>query len=290
MLCVVRQVVYTANMNIEKGWKIPKNHLSPEYLANSLWDFSNALAAGRWNQRKIQRVSINREVVERLGFVEFVGDQEVQPIFNEISISFSAIKRGIEDEGGSFEVPYYKITSTTSQDIDKNDIPSDVLDKIFEDGEEEEHPLHDIMEESDDEGGFTADDLNMVELRRIQEVEYEINHDGGIEDYEISYAYSFDNTVVHEVGYNLVAARAASAMIPVGNDQINERRPLILPSLDADAIEREVEGFHAELMAFLFEQSEKDLMEFTGQPEEEHRKRILGMISLLSSGFIKLSK
>jgi hypothetical protein len=279
-------------MNTERGWRIPKSKQTEEYLTEAAWEFANKLAAGRWGYRSINQVAITRIVSEELGVEVMRTNQDVLPIFTTIELSFRAIKQYIENESGrgSINVPSYTITSTVSQQIDKAEIPKHVLNEMFEDAEEEEAPFYDLidMHGAEDEGAeWIADNLDEFDLTRSQEVEYDINHDGSLEDYSVRYLYLFDDTVVHTVDYTESSNEVLFVPVQTGSGKVYERRPLVVRNVSEERIPAEIEGIDSEFEKFLMERSLRELTEFTAQPREEHIRRILAMIGLLGSGLVK---
>lgn len=285
-------------MNISRGWKFSEKQLTPERFSDTLWNFSNRLAANRWNQKQISKVAITRSIGEMHGEEYYLGDAStpnvepvvIEPIFNEIFISFSAEKKLMEFDGGDVYGPLYNIMSTTTQEIDKTDIPENVLEDIFAEAEDEESFMGAIAEQAGVGDGFKdIEDLETIDIQRVQEVEYDIDYAGGIIDYSIHYSYTFENEVVHEVGFDSEAERAREGLetAPVVSDgSIQERRPTVLTLLNEESLSSEID----EIDTALFEVSLQDVLRFTGLPEEEHRRRILGMVSMLSTGFVKLRR
>jgi hypothetical protein len=273
-------------MNIYKGIQIPESHKTPDYLAGEASRFADVLASGRWHQKRIHKVERTQTIVETVGTEYEYDESEIEPIYNEITISFSALKRYFEDEDGPSSVPHYHIESTTAQGIDKHDIPRNVLDEIFANAIEDEG--HDVIDElgiEDDE--LTEDNLDSFGIQRIQEDGYAFNHLGVIEEYTTSYRYTFDDSVVHEVGHMYEVDEGFMwRPVELSEGSANENKLIGLASLNEASIETALKNFDVGLQEFLIVETHPELREVL--PEKEHIKRILGMIGMLSNGYVDL--
>lgn len=279
-------------MNIEREFKVSPKKLTNRQLRNTLWDFANVLAANRWQLDAVPHVELTRSIVESVGFEQIMGQHEVTPIFNEIVISFSATKREAEYRGKVFMLPYYHITSTVLQDIESSEIPRHVLDEMFKEvNDDDYHPVHDLLDDYGiDEDTFSSDNLDDFEIKRQQEASYEIDHNGEIQEYTLSFSYTFDDAVAHEARYDSSSGEFMWAPVPLHDGESLERRPLIVPLLTQQEIETDMQRVDSEFEAFLLEKSLRELTEFSSVPPEEHIRRIMGMVGMVSSGFSKRPK
>jgi len=279
-------------MNIYRGVRIPERLQTTEHLAAKTYAFANALSAGRWHQGNVPKVEITRSIAEELGSKYTLNNEGVEPIHTEITISFSAIKRLIENSNGDLMLaPTYMVTSTTTQDIRKNEIPEVVLDEIFENKEEDDHLVDDLMEATGlDADDITAENFDELELRRVQEDEYTINHLGELRDYSANYSYTFDDVEVHRVGYRHSNSEITWRPMSLADGTEGEGKPFILLALNEDTIKDEVRNIDAAYTEYMETEFVREVTEFGGLSKEEHIRRVLGMISMVSGGFVDFPK
>jgi len=274
-------------MDINKERNIPKRLQTTEHLADEVWHLANNLSIGRWRFRDMQQVESMRGVIETLGEELERLDFEIEPVFNQVKLSFVASKLYIVTKRGDPGVPMYKLTSITSQDIEQDEIPADVLADILEDASHEGHALN-------DEDGFLGLEpqelLQASELQRNQEVTYMIDYEGEFSDYTLRYFYSIDGVSVHEMEYSHSGREVLWNPIRLADGTVNESKPAVLLSLTNSTIEADVKNIDSSLERFLIERDVNDLAEFAELPNEEHVRRALGMVSMLSSGVIDLRK
>ena len=277
-------------MNIDRVPYVPKRLLTSEHLLDEASEFANTLGAGRWKYDRLKQVGLTRKVIESNGQEYEVGEQYGKAIFDEITISFSALKRYVDTEKGPVAVSTYEIISTTAQDITKEEIPSNILEEIIEDSKDNEHMLYVEPEESDDvydSGELAANVINLLddyEIQRNQEMVYTIDEDGELDDYTLRYFYSLNGESVHEMDYTHSDNQLSWSPIHLADGSINERKPFVLPLLNEANLESEAKGLDASLEEFLTFQDLRELTEFSALPKEEHIRRILGMIGMVSSG------
>jgi len=286
-------------MDINRAPHIAKRLQSPEGLANEAWHFANTLAAGRWGRDEVQGVEISRMITEAVGEVIERSDRDIEPIYNELTIAFSALKHQVDTDKGVFMVPKYSITCATSQNIDKEEIPLNVLNEILNDAETEDHPLKDIFDESKEESSenlstesreFIIDSLDDMEIQRTQSVDYTISHEGEIEDYRVDYEYKLDETIVHEISYIDSQSQVIWYPIRLADDTVLERRPIMLLTLDELRLKQATQNIDSSIEQFMLNQDLLELSELAALPAEERIRQVLATISLISSGFIDLRK
>lgn len=274
-------------MNIYRGVRIPESLQTPENLLHKASEFANILAAGRWHQKNIQKVEITRSIAEEIGAEYELGDEFVDSIYTEMMISFSAYKQITDNQDGTeFIAPNYAVTSTTSQEITKNEVPRVVLDEIFSDTKDDEHPIHDLLEME----GLDEDNLDELEIRRIQQDEYEINHLGELQDYATAYSYTFDDVQVHEVGYRHSNDVVLYRPVNMYDATRVEGQPFSLTALNEIAIKIETQDIDASYEKYLDSEFLRSATEFGGLSRQEHTRRVLGMIAMVSNGFVNLRK
>lgn len=275
-------------MNIYRGVQVPKRFQTPQHLAYDADRFANILAAGRWHQKGVHKVEISRLITETIGEELELAGEEIEPIFNEINISFSAVKRYLETEKGERLVPHYKISSSTSQDIEKQEIPSEVLAEILEDAEEEyeEHPLYDVMEDINVDLDSVVDNLDDIDIQRTQKDEYTFNHLGEIEEYSTNYSYMFNDAEVYSQEYDDSPWDFSWVPLQFTDSSIVEARPFLLALLNEESIRSETKNLDASFQEFLFDEDMRKITELGGISRQEHTRRIIGMIGMLSTGFI----
>ncbi|MFZ1301574.1 MAG: hypothetical protein WAQ27_03285 [Candidatus Microsaccharimonas sp.] len=277
-------------MELNRSIQIPKRLQTAEQLNEANWNFANVLAMGKWSSNAIDRVGITRTVRESLGAEYELDEAYIQPIMNELTLSFFALKKYVETKDGEDEVliPSYKIISTTSQEIEKLEIPEKVLEEIFEDFDEDEDDDDDRDEDDEDYPiNWAKQNLDEFDIHRVQQVEYDIDHEGEIEDYTISYEYLIDDRQVHEVSYTHSSDEYSWAPILLANGTSLEKRPVVLTVLTKDEIKLETKGIDTAFEEFMLEKSLRELTALSGLPKEEHIRRLLSMIGLVSGGFIR---
>jgi len=165
-------------MDIHSAKHIVETPQPPEALHEAAWSFANKLANDKWSWRKTHKVEITRTITEVLGEERVLNELEVEPIYTDITISFSAMKRYVYEGRRLYIEPEYNLCSTTTQDITKDEMPRNVLIEIVEDLMDENDP----QTEEDVEASLDDHDLE-----RVQEVDYTINKDGEIQHYNLNY-------------------------------------------------------------------------------------------------------
>jgi hypothetical protein len=280
-------------MNIDRPSNIPKRLRTSEYLAHETWRYANDLAANQWDSdgiERVQNVQTVVEVINTLYDVEAVaaeqnGEDEdaededakfTEPVFVQTTLSFLAVKRYFEEEK---DVPFYVVQSETIQGIDKEEIPLHVLDEIADDAEEDGHALHDTMDEGEK---FDINDLEDFSIQRTQKVIYEVDRSGELHDYVISYAYSLDGNSIHEVEYSHSGSEMTWKPTLISEGVPIEGKPLVLPLLTESAIGSEVRDIDISFKEFMSDRDLRELTLFSAQPKQEHIRRILGMLSVLT--------
>ncbi len=265
-------------------------------LERKLSNFADVLSHGRWRDEHTQMVETTQCVVERLGGGYAIGEYEVDPIFTEVTVSFSAKKEFEWEDGTTYALPRYTITSTVAQDIDKNDIPPYVLDEIMSDAKDDDHLGNDLL----DQAGFGAlldgidgvddpeemDNLDQFQIKREQELEYEVLYDGEVDDYTVTNIYSFDDIVMHQVSYRQSDGQVHTRPVTYGDGTLNDRQPLYVPRLTTDAIEAHLTNFDSNAEKFFVEQTLRSLETLSQAPEHEHIRKIIGMLGVVSSGYV----
>lgn len=283
-------------MDIERRLKVPERRLTPAYLTRRLERFSNGISAGRWRSDETAEISISRSLTEQFGEVIEGDEAETLPIRVETTIEFHAEKTPLEYAPDSFVMaPQYTLRSSVSQEVLDDELPPNVIDEILREangdddgsGVDVNHPLYEIMDSIDKEGPFSREDFEAFDINCTQETEYEIDCDGEIQDYSTSVSYSIDDIVIHDVGYVRSLEQFQWTPTIMRNGIALERRPISVTELSSERILREVDGIDTEFEAFLMEKSLKELTEFAGVPREEHIRRIIGMIGILSSGRLR---
>lgn len=285
-------------MNIERSRAVPERKLTDVYLAKKLHSFANVLAHGRWLQPDVYSVETTQCVVEHFGDGHEIGggEIEVEPIFNEVTVSFAANKQIEEEDGEFFSLPRYTITSTVAQDIDKAEMPSHVLDEVFNGTRDGTSLAHELFEEAgfadvlDRDEPFTidsddADNLDQFQIKRLQELEYTINYAGQIEDYRTSYGYSFDDVMVHSAEYQLSNGLVITRPVTDSRGNIVDQQPVYIPQLNARTLEEHLATLDQRADSFFIEETIRELELDADMPPQEHIRRVLGMLSIVSSGY-----
>jgi len=273
-------------MNLERSSKIPERLLNPKHLLGEASDFANVLAAGRWNHLDIQEVEMTRRIVVSSGHEVELLERDTYPIYDAITISFSAIKRYIDTHSDDPEdsadvVSTYKISSTTSQELSIDEMPSNVLEQILQDAEEPGNLLYRDPLESDVKPIKTLDDYSIT---RNQEVVYEIDHEGEIDDYTLRYFYALGDENVHEIEYTYSDSAIIWSPTRLADGTEGEKKPFALPLLKEYDLESETKNIDHSFEELLKHQDVLEMNEYSLLPQEEHIRRMLGMIGMVSSG------
>jgi hypothetical protein len=268
-------------MDIYSAKHIVETPQPPEALHEAAWSFANELANDKWSWRKTHKVEITRSITEVLGEEGALKEFEVEPIYTDITISFSALKRYVYEGRRLYIEPEYNLCSTTSQDITKDEMPRNVLVDIVEDLMDEDDPqLEEDVETS----------LDDQDLGRVQEVNYTINKDGNIQHYNLSYSYTIDGNIVHTVEQTESREEVRFTSIRMFDGRALEARPVILAYLNEYGVQSGARDFDDSYNEFLLQQELEKLDELAKIPKEEHTRRALAMIALVSDGFVDLSK
>jgi len=277
-------------MNIYKGIRIPESFQTPDHLVDTAQRYADSLAAGRWRQNTIHKVNISRTIADTMGReAEFEG-YTVLPVYNEVSISFSAIKRFIEDGTFSSLVPQFSIKSTVEQEIEKKEIPPNILEAIMrsrdedDDSDDSDNLMYDTRSGDEDLG---MEDLDDLQIMRVQEDEYSFNYLGEIEEYTTLYMYTFDDVVVNEVGFHQKNDDSKWNPVWLHNGVSYENKPSSLKTLSEQSLDEEIVSVDNELRDLLVLDAHPELEQLSTLPKEEHIRRILGMISLVSDGTMR---
>jgi len=271
-------------MDIYKPHHVPKRLKTPDHLVDEAWHLANNLTIGRWNRRNIQRTEMTRSVIEVIGRETELRDQDIEAVFTDITISFSAVKFHSNPKLRDGDFPLYTLASTTSQNIAKSEIPQNVLDEILTDALEEGHPLYD---EPDELSMTPAEKLEGSTLERSQQVVYAIDYEGDFHDYTLGYSYSINSESVHQIDYTHSETRKHLDAIDGTKDEVRSTEPV---TLNGEAIEKDVNNIDSAFEQFIIDREFDNLIEFGGLPKEEHIRRALGMMSMFSSGIIDLRK
>ncbi len=296
-------------MNLNKIPNIPKRHRAPDHLASETWHLANALSGGTWDQKEIERVQLTRSIVESIyptydveakaeenknslddensaEYSEGEVPTHTQPVGSEVTLSFLAVKRYMEYEEGL--VPFYVLQSETTQHIEKEEIPNNVLEEIVEDAGASASALFSMEDDEDDSSDVVS--FDKYAIHRTQKVLYEIDQYGEIDDYSISYAYSLDGSTVHETEYTNSESGRTWDPVTIADGSSLEGKPFLLPVLNKAAYKREIKNFNDSFIALLAEKELSEAMEFSALPRQEHIRRILGMLGVLSGGIVDLRK
>ena len=278
-------------MDINKSFNVPKRLHTPEYLVEQANSFANTLAAGRWNSHSIQEVGRISKIIEIIGD-EFEMDEHYgSEVINTVTLSFAGMKEFVHTENEYLEVPAYVLTSTTGQEITKDEIPENVLKEIIEEAHIEEHPLHKLLNKDDPQmSDLYLDTFDDFTIERIQQALYTIDHKGEFEDYVLRYFYTIDGENVYEVFYTHSKSEITSIPTMLADGSEGEEKPISLDLLDEDTLEAEVLNIDVSHEKLLDSRDIRELNEFSELPKQEHIRRVLGMISLISSGQVEPRK
>jgi len=278
-------------MNINKSFNVPKRLHTPEYLLAEAGSFANALAAGRWNNHSIQEVSQTSKIIEVIGDEFDTREIYGNEVINTVTLSFAGIKEFVPIDDEYIEVPSYVITGTIAQAITKDEIPENVLKEIIEEAHIEDHPLRKLLDKDDPQtSDLYLETFDDVEIERIQQGLYTIDYKGDFEDYVLRYFYTIDGDRVYEVFYTHSKNEITSIPTMLADGSEGEEKPIALNPLDEEAVEAEVLNIDASHEKLLDSRDIRELNEFSQLPKREHIRRVLGMISMISSGVVEPRK
>lgn len=285
-------------MDFDKLPRVSKRAATPRRLALRSWNYANSLANGKWNTPEKHEVENTRSVMEKIGIDIVLEGQDVEAIYNEMTISFRAMKRYVDTEGGEdYLAPLYSFISTTTQDLGVSELPANVLKEILFDVDEQDHPLYEVFEKLDEESAAemsgesknkimnALDDFN---VQRAQEERYQIDENGEVDEYEVRYLYMLDETNVHEVSYSGADRELAWQPVRFDEGEMQERKPLVLSRLTAGDVESDIKSIDASIEQFMTAQEVEALSYLTELPEKERIRRVMSMLSLVSGGFVDL--
>lgn len=278
-------------MNPEIMRPIPKRLLAhPETLARVCWNLSDNLTHKRWILDAVRRTDFTRSISEQIGFETYLGDTEIMAIVSDIHVGFFAKKQVVEGyRGNPVDLDSYRLTMAISQSINQSEMPSHVLDEIFEGNDDDDDDDHDDYESVLDEAH--RDNLDGFDIVREQEITYDISGTGEIETYELAYTYLIDDEAVHDVTYS--SEYDSRAMVPMRlgeTDEVLERRPLTQVRLNDEQLEREVRDIDASWLRYVQEEGLKEIVSFGAQDQQQHRRQALAMIGLLGSDIYSLKR
>ena len=222
--------------------------------------------------------------------------EEVESVFTTVTTSFTASKFEVDDEdGASVHLARFTVKSTVAQDIRKEDMPSYILDEIFEDSKQTDHPAHELFElagiddlvgkgngyDPDDED---SDDLDQLQICRVQELEYVVDYQGNIMECTFSYCYTFDDEVVHTTDYPDFRFAQQTRPVQYKSEHLTDMQPINNPELTVDTLEKHLKTIKERIDGFFEEEMLRQYEASVAMSNGEHAKRIIGMISLLSTG------
>lgn len=210
-----------------------------------------------------------------------IDKEEDYSIMGSVDLSFSARKTLLADDDCVIYDPHYELKSTTSQVIDRSEMPATVKNEILsesdddeEDDEEEVHVL--LVNESD---------FDDYEIQRQQSVTYLVDSNGEIGTYNLSFSYTLDGNEVYSQDYTTDFEEMMQVPIYLRDTGVViENRPAIIESLDKPSIKAHVHDIDQQWKDFLQATELREELEFAAQSKREHTKRALSIISLLRSG------
>jgi hypothetical protein len=267
-------------MDIDRTNRIPNRHVTSNNLEKRVSSLATALSGGRWFGYKAEGIEVTHTYIERDDY-ESIDDmhvaehKKVEPIYTSVSLGFIASREVVTHEGEIYSVPEYVISSTVTQEVHKSEIPEAVLDEIFKEGQESDY------------GEDSGDNLDEFTLKRVQKLTYSIDNQGEIEEYELSYSYLVGDSVVHSAVYSEMDDRFTMEAVRDSNGTAVERKPRSTVELTSDEINEYIASLDSHLERFMLEELEKEKDHVVGMSKEEHIKRALGMIGMISSGYTK---
>jgi hypothetical protein len=283
-------------MNFDRPPRLSERKSTPDRLWREAWHFANTLTNGNWSSPQYREVEETRSVIEMLGSEFEIISGTVKPIYNETVLTFNAFKRHveIEDEEG-YIAPAYDITSSTTQDISVEELPLNVLEEILVDVDEDEHPLEEAFESciessasdlSQESRRILISALGDVLIQRSQEESYSVNERGNIDSYEVRYLYMLDEQNVHEVDYSSLNGELSWQPISLYDGRVVERKPIGLLSIGEEDLESNISTIDDDIEYFLTSEEIYTLSALAELSQKERTRRVLSMLSLVSSGFV----
>jgi len=166
---------------------------------------------------------------------------------------------------------------------------------IIENADSEWHPLNEVFDTlgetdasdlSDESKQILFNSLDEFDIQRLQEVNYEIDTDGEIDEHETTFAYTLDEAHVYELSLNSSSQQILWHPMELADGSEGEKRPIALAVLDDDTLEMEVSNIDVSIESFMTNQDIIALAEASRLPKEEHIRRVLAMMSMVSSGLV----
>jgi len=276
-------------MNIETVPNIPKRLIKdPQILGRICWNFANRLTDNKWILEEKRGTEFSRTERDVIGVDTIVGETEITSSVNDVRIGFFAAKRTVEGyKGHPMDIGDYRVTMSISQSVQQSEVPPYILDEIFESKEE----VDDDEEESYDTilDSVERDNIDDFEIKREQSVTYRIGDQGEIEAYYLSYSYLIEDEVVHDIDYSSDYGTRITAPIALAETgEIVDRKPAVLLYLSDAQLETEIKEMDESWFQYIQHQTITELAAFGAQDQEQHRRQVLAMISLVSSGMCTL--
>lgn len=280
--------------------RLPQKILRDPYaLGNVCTELAFRLSGNRWHEAEVRSVDFNRSIVDEIGAAPLPPgsnvdeDEKSKKRYSVQTTTYTEFTgEKIEDknaDGDVIDLEYYTIAADVRDTIDESEMPSFVLDDIFEsygylyDESITADEAETVMEYA------KRDALDELEIERELHTEYGVDDEDGIQRFTTEYAYYFNGERMHVTEYNTDEWNAVDGDVfePItihGTGEIVELRPKKLEGLNKKVIKREVKNFNAAFQRLMHESAIEDELKLGGPNTGEHVERALGMLSLLTSG------
>jgi hypothetical protein len=277
-------------MEATPGENVLNPDLTTAQLRRSLRKFANNLSGGSWNKNTTQKVEITRTIVEKLPTDKDVNEQDL-PFHKAIKASFEASKREFDTENGSYMEPMFIISSMATRHIKTDEIPLPVIVEMFDRSEDHFEDLYTYcVSRNIDTYDKFVESLATIELTINEELTYVIDSIGNIEDYHESCSYSFDEIVMYVTEY--LERIDESEEEDTITDPFHEQKPKLLALLNDINVESESSdaSIQADYEEFTKQQDFERIAQEVAVTSEEHIRRAMAIVAMVSDGFVELDK
>lgn len=278
-------------MNYEQAFRPKDNEVTSRQVVKACRKFANILASGQWRDSENRGLSITRSFQEVIGHEGVIAPSDItfSPITIETEVSFLARKNPyvVDIEGRQTLAEEYIISAAVTETIPYSEVPKELLA-----GLDDAIDVDDMGIEYSVPLAEQPEILQKIVFERQHELTYEIDAWGEIDDYSIIVRYIADDCTIDERVYSWSDDAQEYRYEPTGvvtpNEEVYEWRRATLSKMTEDDISQFLKTFEKIIEnvsdAEEFEQITDEI--YIG--EDEHCRRILGMIAMVSVGFAEM--
>jgi hypothetical protein len=256
-------------------------------LANVCFNLAFRLTGERWHKKEVRNTQLTRTLGEEIGEELMLGTRTINSIYSEITAEFHASKREFDEAvDGSIDLDYYRLSLSSRQTVQEYEVPTNILDEIFDGGDDDETYDPDHQSDGSILDYTDRDSLDDLEIEKETMVEYGVNHIGEIDEYKITHTYFFDDEEVYSTEYdNEESTRLVAPIYLDGEEEPIELRPVIYQTSTNEGIIREVEHVDVSFIQLIEDETFNDALKLD-QPA--HRRQALSILALVTANIFDI--